>query len=374
MNQYVLDGGGKLQLIKLIAKDSNSYPYLNLFGLTLQNGKNPDTTFGRGGCIIAQNGEVDIQQAVIQNCHAVMAAGIDADGGSAVLMWTSIVQNNTLNSIVNNSCGGGAFTAGGGLSVLGGAYVYGSAFINNQACRGGGIDLEGGYLDLENSTIAQNSVVSRGAGVRFVGATSGATLLFNTIVENKASTKACGTTCTADPGGGAGLMFDGFTGGYVELRGNIVAYNTIAFSGNTPVSGLATLRDCDAPSTNFNVYANSPYFAYSTNVIGYAGTCNWGSQWAISSTPTFGDVTTLGLNHMANATYGKDSGGNVGGSLPAYKPLSTAFFLGQYGLHNNSGTTTAPCVGGDQRGYARNDESSGLRCDVGSYELNGTPN
>jgi hypothetical protein len=369
VGQYVLDGGGNKQLFHLLAKDANSYPYLNIVGVTVQNGKNANTINGRGGCIFVQNGEVDIQEGIVQNCHAVMAGGIDVDGGGTLLMWTSIVQNNTLNSIVNNTCGGGAFTAGGGITILGAAFIYGSSIVNNQACRGGGIDIEGGYLELQNSTIAKNTGASRGGGLRAVSSTSSFSLLFNTIVENKAGTKACGNSCASDPNGGAGIEFEGFTGGHAELRGNIIVYNTVSFVGNTAVSQLASLRDCDALNSNLQA-SNSTYFAYSTNLLGVRSTCNLPNWWGIAATTTFSSLATFGLNAMTPAKYST----SVGGSLPAYQPKSTASFLGQYGLHDSTGgNVTRPCIGGDQRGYIRNDESFGLRCDIGSYELNGTP-
>jgi hypothetical protein len=379
-NQYVLDGAAKFQIFSVIAKSSSVYPYLSVVGVTAQNGANV-SPIGRGGCIIAQGGEVDLQEAVVQNCHSVgYGGGIDADGGSFVLMDTSIVQNNYNDSAkdpIKGSCGGGQFTAGGGFSVVAGgsAAVYRSSIISNRGCRGGGFDLEGGSLTVANSTIAQNTGVMRGGAFRVLDASSSFSFLFNTIVENKSGTKSCGSPgssiCTADPNGAAGIAFDSFTGGTAELRGNIIAYNTIDFYNGNHQTGFASLRDCDTFfNTNLNIYNNSPYFQYSTNVITFGGNCNLtNGWWGVFSSSTFGDVTTLGLNHMANATCAQ----SVGGSLPAYKPLSTAFFLGQYGLHDgsNGGTTTGAPAVSDQRGYGRNDESHGLRCDVGSYQLHG---
>jgi hypothetical protein len=370
--KYVLDGGNQVQpFVVYTTQNSGFHPYLNLVGLTVQNGHNPSPV-GRGGCIQATYGEVDLDGVVVQNCHAVgLGGGIDADGGSYVQVYSSLIQNNYTDSIKNGTCGGGAFTSGGGVAVVAGGYaqIQYSAIIGNQACRAGGLDVEGGTLDLENSTVAENTGISRAGALRVLGP-SNVTLLFNTIVENSGATKPCNNSCSADPNGAGGIVFDTFANGAAQFFGNIVAYNTIMYSNNTIQSGLATLRDCD--SFNTAILTTIPGFEYSTNVMGRAGSCQLGAWWGVNTIKSFGNVTNMGLNHIANATLNLDGGEE--GTLPAYKPMPGAFFLGQFGLHNaigKGGNASGSCPSSDERIFFRDDYGSG-QCDVGAYELNGT--
>ncbi len=368
-NQYIIDGNGNKQVFQVHGTSPSYVPLLNLVGLTVQNGEGVETE--HGGCIYTDNAELELQEVIIQNCHGVMGAAVAVDGGAGMSMWTSIIRNNSLNNFIPrlNTCGGGLFTAGGGIVIQGGANISQSSIVYNQACRGGGIWVWNGYLDLENSTLAQNLAVSRGGGILFTGPPTQATMLFNTIVENRAGTRSCGSNCSSDSNGGAGFEFDTGVGAHFELRGNIVVYNTVAFRGTTAVSGLSSLRDCDKSNgTNLQVRTSAgTFFAFFDNMLGVQGSCNLPTTWYnVSATRTFSTLATFGLNAMADVPYS-----GLGGSLPAYKPTASAAFLGTYNTNRN-GNTSGDCLAVDQRGYVRNDQSFGLRCDIGSYELNGT--
>ncbi len=385
VKNYVLNGTNtstntSVRQFTLQPANSSQYPFLFVGGVTIQNGEQPGGTISSaGGCVGAGGGEVEIEQSIVQGCHAPGLGGAIASAGSAALLLTnSLVQNNYIDSVKPSTghtpCGGGNFTNGGGIDVYSGgaASIESSAIVNNQACRGGGLEVFGGSLYMDNTTVAGNTANSHGGAMRVIFPTTSLDLLFNTIVENSAALADCRLFvggCASDAALAGGIAFESATGASVSLQGNIIAYNKVVFSsdGTTNVVGTAnSLDDCDLIGTTLDTSNNSPTFNYSTNVIGQSRTCNLPtSWWGVNATPTLANLSTFGLNNQAAATLA------VGGTLPAYKPTSTTFFHSQFGRHNSIGAggnvTAQSCLGGDERGYRR----SSVNCDVGSYELNG---
>ena len=260
----------------------------------------------------------------------------DASGGGAIRNDGTL---NLSNTFVNANHGGQA--GGGGLYNKGVANVINCTISNNHVDTpqfaiggdGGGIENDGPTLNLNNVTLAKNSVTdsSYGGGINF-GERNVTTNLANcTIVNNVAS-------ATFDGGGGLALPFN--AAGTVTLSNTIIANNSLIGSAQFPAVDVlyATSRPW-----------NGVLISKGHNLIGIA---DGSSAWiATDRTGTLANPLNPKLSPL----------GNNGGPMPTIVPLagSPAIDAGGNALIP-AGITT------DQRGLPR---ISGSAVDIGATEV-----
>jgi len=123
--------------------------------------KASDTFFARGGGVFA-NGKISVAYSSVRDNHVVAAVGARGQGGGLYTPagWVNLNRS----TIENNSATG----QGGGISASLGTSthsIWESTISNNTALRGGGINLTGyGKLSVERSTIAFNHATYSAAG------------------------------------------------------------------------------------------------------------------------------------------------------------------------------------------------------------------
>ncbi|UTC68395.1 MULTISPECIES: right-handed parallel beta-helix repeat-containing protein [unclassified Treponema] len=188
---------------------------LFLKGLTLKNGKTEDT---RGGGAVYSEGNLFMEDCIIENCAVVHGGGgiyIDDDG--SLTIESCIIQNNTA-----GGNGGGIFSFKGELTIKGA-----SAIKRNTAAHGGGIYLHDAECTLESGIIGglgaedKNTASDDGGGVYIRG-------------DGKLNMKGGSITGNEARVNGGGVYS---VGGWISMTGNAVI---------TPSSG----SDLNKPGKN----------------------------------------------------------------------------------------------------------------------------
>ena len=232
-----------------------------------------------GGAIAVNSGSVTITDSTLSNNSA------DQDGGAIAV--NSGVMSITDSTLSNNSAGrdGGAVASslsvaiisgssissnsasqnGGGVAVNSGVVIIsGSSISSNSASEDGGGIYSSGNLDVENSTIFENSA-SRGGGLHAATASGIVSLTHLTVSGNSAAATA-----------GGGLHVDLAT---VHLRNSIIYGSTVV---STSDAESTAANDCVGTLTQ-DV----------GNLIG-SGDC---STTAITSDPRLGELTSSPPDH-----------------------------------------------------------------------------
>lgn len=175
--KLAIDGGGASTVLAV-----NSGGTVSISGLTIQNGRF-NGSYGGGG--------------------------VDVENGSALALANCTLSSNTAPG----------YGYGGGLYIDYGcqAALTGCAVVGNSAGSGGGIYVNG-TLTLLNSTVANNTASTAGAGVYVDYNDGGCALTASTIADNTTVGTSYG------PGTGGGLEVDG--GSAASLQGSLVAGNT----------------------------------------------------------------------------------------------------------------------------------------------------
>lgn len=196
-----ISGGDSTRLIRALPSDS-----VNILDLSLVRGKSPT---GEDGAGILVEGTVRLTNCTIANNYA------DDDGGGVSIKENALailegctIQNNSCgddgaglrnfngtleinNSTVSNNT---SPSFGGGLSSNGVVTISKSTFSANSADgAGGGIRTFGGTLSLENSTIASNMSNNRGGGI---STSIDFEMNFCTVVNNTAVNQGGGIRLT----------------------------------------------------------------------------------------------------------------------------------------------------------------------------------
>ena len=149
---------------------------LSLIGLTIRQGN--DTSSLGGGAVLANGGNVSINNCLITDSSAMFGGGVMVYDG------TLTVANSTFSG--NSGSIGGAITGYDATMT-----VSNSTFSMNDAPRsaaaagsGGAIYAEGGTLTVSNSTIHRNSADSSGGGI--AGDNAAITVINSTFFNNTA--------------------------------------------------------------------------------------------------------------------------------------------------------------------------------------------
>ena len=109
---------------------------------------------GDGGGVAVRGGRASLNRTRVENSRA------EGSGGAV-----SATGRGTVSVLRGRLAGNSAVLDGGGLSAEGRAWVQGTRVRNNEAGRrGGGLEVDGGRLDVRRSTVDINSAVE-GAGV-----------------------------------------------------------------------------------------------------------------------------------------------------------------------------------------------------------------
>lgn len=346
---YVIDGGNARRVMEVRGRS-----VLLMSGVTLQNGYASDFGDAGGGLLVRDGALAFLDYSVIRNNRASYpGAGIAVSNAYASL--SNMTLDGNTNRQYPDQCGGGATSGGGGLGIYSSAtlLVVNSTFINNKACRGGGI-LVGGdnsTLYMENSTLSGNEALFRGGAMFFQGGTALVKLRFNTIAFNKAGT----TPSNLEKRYGGGLGFLNYYG-RVEAVGNVIAKNVVTYDMKNTLFYKG--NDCYHESGSF-----TRQMRY--NVIGEMANC---SQFGSDLWPEIGsEVNPLDPKLGPLTT----NGSTYGYQMLTHKPLAGSPLIGTFYAQNGALCTWDCPPWADQRGYTRPAAASLGRVDVGAIEYNG---
>jgi hypothetical protein len=239
-------------------------------------------------------------------------------------------------------------------------FVTNSVFEGNSAKWGGGIDLEGGILDVSYSTFSDNTAAS-GAGLsnQYAGRL---TLRYSTVSSNTA----------IGPGGGIASA-DWLTVTHSTVSGNMAGSNGGGLNvGKALTLTHSTLSDNRSSGNGGGIYGNRTAGYMANSIIANnpsGGNCN-------------GDITSQGYNLDSDGTCNLTGPGDQPNTEPMLGPLqdnggptwSHALLTGSPALDAGN----CPGETADQRGFARpfdlhlvSNVADG--CDIGAVEYQTKP-
>lgn len=282
--------------------------------LTITNGRGESGIDGGG---ILNSGTLTLTNSTISNniTSAQMSGGGIANGGTLTV----------LNSTFSANSASGFFLGGGGIANSGILTVTDSTFVYNTSGTGGGGIANEGTLTVTNSTFANNSANSAGRGGGIINFTTRATITNSTFADNSASIAG-------------GAMFN-FSGNSMRLRNSIVVRSP---GGNCDAAiislgnNLSDTTECFPGGTQGDVVSPTPLLgALAIHAPGTTAT-----YALLPGSPAIDGVTFNPVDCP-------------GGPLP--------------------GPGTPTPITTDQRGVTRPQVRTAARCDIGAFELEGTP-
>ena len=220
---------------------------VTISGLAISNGRAAGSYPAGSGAGIFNRGELALTSVTVSdNISDLHGAGLYIEGGPVN------VANSTFN---NNQVLPGSTQVGGGLmmSTASSVTVTNSTFSNNSAPSGGGLMNNAGTLTITNSTIvnnaATNSAANGGGGIRTDGGTT--TNLGNTIVANNTSASL-----------GPDLLFTFNSQGYNLIENTSDATINETANPGTNITGqdpvLGALQDNGGPTFTHAPDSGSP--------------------------------------------------------------------------------------------------------------------
>jgi hypothetical protein len=351
--RYIFDGQGARNLFAVVA-DPGYKPTLTLSGITVQNGWGKfGSIYPNGGGLFA-NGADDIQIyycKFLNNKSNQNGSGISTSNTRNVYILHTVVDGNKSDQTYETDligCGGWT-SGGGGIAITNSAgsttvSIHHSTISNNLACRGGGLELWGNInLYMYQNTVSGNIAVRRGGGIFWHQGSGSATLRFNTIAYNRASTNAG----TNESRYGGGIAFWQYTGS-VKTDGNIIAQNKIATVPNPQVLPYIG-RDCYSDGSTLTG-------AYLTNWIGRVDNCG-----ILGSAGTWGIGTEASPKDPKIDTELLERGSGESFPLPVLTPFEDSPVRGNFFNQNYN-----RCDYHDQRELIRTTYYN--NCDIGSVE------
>lgn len=322
---------------------------------------NKSTSTGFSNLYDHGGGAIDAETSVTINGITATGNGVTGGSGGALFGDGSDVEVN--NSVISGNTMSGAGDSGGG----GGIYNYddmnvtnstvsgNSAAVNGTGSGGGGIYVYDAFT-ITGSTVSGNKVTG-------TGASSGGGGIFNNDTNALTNVTISNNRSAID-------------GGAFEEYGNYaVNFDNVTMYQNTATGKGGNL---------YNVNTSSPYVTLANTIVG-GGTAGSGGGADVYNS---GTLTSQGYNILQTAQVGGGTFTPATGDKIANPNLLA--------LSNNGGSTftnadqsTSPgkayipwtsasngtCgvvadMGMDQRGYTR---GKGGKCDVGAYELSGSP-
>ena len=328
-------------------------------------------TAAEGAGLYCNGGSATIQRSTFRLNNGQLNGGMYFSGGGTTVIEDSLVANN--NAIKTDPTDTVVVLSAGGISYCCGSLTIRRSIIRdniarndrveNNTVRGGGLNVGGGTVLIENSTISGNSVSGslgdsemNGGGI--IGLTGGAgriTLVNSTVSGNSAE------------GSGGGIWVDenfhldlrnatifgnsGTDGGGLRLTsGSLVTLTNSVVAGNVD-TGSNNRDDCFGGIDLVS-------FGHVQNTTG----CSFGV-----GVPTTGSSGLAGLANNGGTTAG-DSGSAE--TPKTHRPNAGSILIDtgdNAGCKNASGATLTS----DERGLVRPSNSSGVspRCDIGAVEL-----
>lgn len=353
-----------------IADEAN----VTISGLTIENGSAPDG----GG--ITNAGTLTVADSTFSNNNATNSG---SGGGGAI--WSSGAVTVTGSDFISNSAAhltgafGGAIYAPAGNTFS----VTDSTFVGNSALAGGAIfSPNGGTLNVTRSTFTGNIGTTRvgiGAGIYSLGSTL--SIVNSSFISN---------SLPGSMNAGGGLLFVNGTGSVVNSTFDANSAPN-GFGGGISIGGgtlsviHSTISGNSAGSGGSGIHHNGGTLLLRNSIVAHgsgSGNCS------IS-------ITSQGNNISDDAScFSVATNGDQPNTDPKLGPLVAGASGGpaSFSLLPNSpaidAVTAVPvdCPGGpppgpltptpittDQRGVARPQARTGARCDVGAFELDGTP-
>jgi predicted outer membrane repeat protein len=307
-----------------------------------------------GGGIYFQNAQVNhlhivnINDSQIYSNKASLSAGFENRSGDAtvpvILINTTFAQNQ-------------AAAYGGAIGNYGTLDISTSTLDGNTAgARGGGIyDYEGGQVNLNQSTLSNNSA-------QYGGAIYSELFLHNTSLISITNSTLSGNIASRD---GGGIYAQG---GQISLFNATIAYNLVVVPGGITYPGVGG-----------GVYINPPSFLVTSNTL-FGDNTHQYQALPPEQDDCYGSVDSLGNNlfeQTLNCSITGTTNGNLTGLDPRLGTLkniggSTKTLLPLYGSPVIDAGHTPFCTDGngsplstDQRGVQR---SLGAGCDIGAVE------
>lgn len=255
---------------------------------------------GNRGPVLSVNGGVTFTLNALTIAHGYSRYGGGILNGGTVNISNSTFANNAA-TFENDGFGGGILNEGGAT-----VSISNSTFANNTATNGGGLINGGGTVSISNSTFANNAA-SYGGG----------------LINDGGTVSISNSTFANNAGGGLST----YDGGTTSIGGSIVVDNT----GGNCTGGVS----------------DQGYNLESSTDCGFTGT---------------GDLQNTDPRLDPNGLQ------NNGGPTQTIALLSTSPAIDHI-------PTTIPdaCPATDQRGNPRPDGTSENTCDIGAYESNYPP-
>jgi hypothetical protein len=287
----------------------NDHAAVTLTRTTFSGNSVPDR--GRGGAIYNRSGTLTLDTGTI----ADNAAG-DASFGAGIYNASGrvTITNSTLtgNSVVGSGIGGGIYSDVGVVTVHGSAFLQNTGAITSWAIGGndfiidhstfsgntrGGIVTEFNFLDLTDSTVADNL----GPG----------------ILSNDYHIHRCTISGNFDPNGGGGGVANNGGPGVSEIDNSTISDNTGTLGGGIfmgPLNEILTMDHCtivnnQAVGTGVNdggggIYiSGNPAAGFGTLFIGHSIVANNDSAMPFSGQDVDGPVTSLTANFIGNGDF-----------------------------------------------------------------------
>jgi CSLREA domain-containing protein len=137
-NSTIITGGPNNQQFRIFSVNGLNSPSVTISGLNIENGFG-DEISGGGGIRIGQGSSVVLNDVAIRsNTGDAFGGGINNNGGTLELI-NSVVEHNKI--LISFMGGGGLAESGGGILLngsLASLTIRGSKILNNLAVRGGG--------------------------------------------------------------------------------------------------------------------------------------------------------------------------------------------------------------------------------------------
>ncbi|MDO8363113.1 MAG: choice-of-anchor Q domain-containing protein [Actinomycetota bacterium] len=293
-------------------------------GSIVQNSTPTNLLSSGGGIINEKAGTATLNKVLIQGNVSFTGGGVMNDEATMTLNQSTIIGNTGLygaglynNDFAPTNAYPATMTLQRSAVVLNNAIETGCPTVLPRCGAGGGVFSENGQLVLANTTIAENTAATYGAGVY--------NLRIDTGTRAQAIVKVTNSTIAANVAGldGGGILNND---GTYQLRNSIVADNRVGASFNDCLLVVGSVTT--SLGNNIRSDARCPF--------------------------------TLGSDRMGSA--GLAPLANNGGETMTMIPVTGSIAIG---AGDNATCAAAPVSGVDQRGVAR---PLGGVCDIGAVE------